>query len=335
MTNPATTQRKVDAMLRIEHAYWLIALFLAGAALLNLRDRRWSHAAFWAVLAVLMAAGTPILAAAKAHHALPAQLAGAGVIVLALLSPRMMRGHIVERGEHEREADALRFGHRLFGPALLIPLVTLLVALFGGYIAFHDWHLFASYRMTLTGLALACVIALIAALRVTRAPPSAGLAEGRRLLDTLGWAALLPLTLAALGGVFATTGVGTAVADVVRMLIPVQSALACVIAFGLGMVLFTVIMGNAFAAFPVLMAGVGIPLLINMHGADPAILGSLGMLAGYCGTLFTPMAANFNIVPVALLELPNQGDVIRAQWKTGAVLFVVNLALLYFLVFRF
>ncbi|TAM94524.1 MAG: DUF979 domain-containing protein [Rhodanobacteraceae bacterium] len=322
-------------MLKIEHAYWLIALFLAGAAWLNLRERRWSHAAFWSVLAALIAGGKLVLAAAAAHHRLPAQVAGIGVIALAVLSPRMVRGHLVERDQAAREADALRLGHRLFGPALLIPLVTLLVALLGGYFVVRGVPVFAKAQMTLTGLALACVVALIAALWVTRARPPAGLVEGRRLLDTLGWAALLPLTLAALGGVFAATGVGTAVADLVRMLIPVNSALACVIAFGLGMVLFTVIMGNAFAAFPVLMAGIGIPLLIRLHGANPAILGALGMVTGYCGTLFTPMAANFNIVPVALLELPNQNAVIRAQWKTGAALLIVNLALMYFLVFRF
>ena len=155
------------------------------------------------------------------------------------------------------------------------------------------------------------------------------------MLDTLGWAALLPLTLAALGGVFAATGVGTALADLVRMVIPVESALACVLAYGIGMVLFTVIMGNAFAAFPVLTAGIGLPLLIGMHGANPAILGAIGMVTGYCGTLFTPMAANYNIVPVALLDLPRQSAVIRAQWKTGAALLAVNLLLMYFLVFRF
>jgi uncharacterized membrane protein len=322
-------------MLRIEQAYWLIALFLAGAAILNLRDRRWSHATFWGVLAVLIGSGKFVLAAAAAHHRLPAQLAGAGVIALAVLAPRMTRGHLRERPAAEREADARKLRHRLFGPALLIPLVTLLVALFGDRAAFDGWHAFAAHRMTLTGLALACVVALVAALRVTRVGPASGLVEGRRLLDTLGWTALLPLTLAALGGVFAATGVGTAVADLVRMLIPVDSALACVVAFGLGMVLFTVVMGNAFAAFPVLMAGIGIPLLIHLHGANPAILGAMGMVTGYCGTLFTPMAANFNIVPVALLELPNQGDVIRAQWKTGALLLVVNLSLIYLLVFRF
>lgn len=267
-------------MLSIEHAYWLIALFLAGAAWLNLRQRRWSHAAFWAVLAALIAGGKFVLVADAAGHRLPAQLAGVGVIALAVLSPRMKRGQLVERDAAEREADALRLGHRLFGPAVLIPLVTLLVALFGGYIAIGHWRLFDPARMTLTGLALACVVALVAALRVTRARPAAGLSEGRRLLDTLGWAALLPLTLAALGGVFAATGVGGAVADLVRMAIPVDSALACVVAYGLGMVLFTVIMGNAFAAFPVLTAGVGLPLLIHLHGANPAILGALGMVTG-------------------------------------------------------
>ncbi|HEX5353995.1 MAG TPA: DUF979 family protein [Rhodanobacteraceae bacterium] len=322
-------------MLKIEHAYWLIALFLAGAAWLNLRQRRWSHAVFWGVLAALMAGGRFVLDASAAHHDLPAQLAGIGVISLAVLSPRMQRGNLVERETSAREVDARRLRHRLFGPAVLIPLVTLLVALFGGYLVIGGMHVFDPVQMTLIGLALACVVALVAALVVTHAKPAAGLAEGRRLLDTLGWAALLPLTLAALGGVFAATGVGTAVSDLVRMLIPVNSALACVLAYGLGMVLFTVIMGNAFAAFPVLTAGVGLPLLIHLHGANPAILGSIGMLTGYCGTLFTPMAANFNIVPVALLELPNQNDVIRAQWKTGAVLLIVNLALMYLLVFRF
>ncbi|MGH8212252.1 MAG: 5-oxoproline transporter, DUF979 family subunit, partial [Rhodanobacteraceae bacterium] len=287
-----------------------------------------------AVLAALFAGGDFVLAATRAHDQHPAQLAGIGVLALAVLAPRMTRGHITERTAGEREADALRLRHKLLAPALLIPLVTLLVALFGDRMAFGDVQLFAQKQMTLTGLAMACVVALIAALIVTRAKPSAGLIEGRRLLDTLGWAALLPLTLAALGGVFAATGVGGAIADLVRMAIPVQSALACIVAYGIGMVLFTVIMGNAFAAFPVLTAGIGLPLLIQMHGAHPAILGALGMVTGYCGTLFTPMAANFNIVPVALLELPNQYDVIRAQWKTGAALLVVNLLLMYLLVFR-
>jgi uncharacterized membrane protein len=57
------------------------------------------------------------------------------------------------------------------------------------------------------------------------------------------------------------------------------------------------------------------------------------MLTGYCGTLLTPMAANFNIVPVALLELRDDWAVIKAQAPTGVALFGVNVVLLYFLAF--
>jgi len=100
------------------------------------------------------------------------------------------------------------------------------------------------------------------------------------------------------------------------------------------MVLFTVIMGNAFAAFPVMMAGIGLPLLIQRHGADPASLGAIGMLTGYCGTLLTPMAANFNIVPAILLELKDQYGVIRMQAATAVVLLVFNIGLMAWVCFR-
>ena len=159
------------------------------------------------------------------------------------------------------------------------------------------------------------------------------LAEGRRLLDTIGWAALLPMLLATLGGVFSATGVGDAIARLTSLAIPPDSRLACVLAYGLGMVAFTFIMGNAFAAFPVMTLGVGLPFLVTLHHADPAIVGALGMLTGYCGTLMTPMAANFNIVPAALLELDDPHAVIRAQLPTALVLLATNLALMYSLAF--
>ena len=154
-----------------------------------------------------------------------------------------------------------------------------------------------------------------------------------RLLDTMGWTALLPLVLATLGGVFAASGVGEAVATLVAGVIPTDSRIACVLAYGLGMVLFTVIMGNAFAAFPVMTAGIGLPLLVQQHGAEPAILGAIGMLTGYCGTLLTPMAANFNLVPAALLELDDPNGVIRMQVATALPLMAVNLVLMAWLAF--
>jgi uncharacterized membrane protein len=76
-------------------------------------------------------------------------------------------------------------------------------------------------------------------------------------------------------------------------------------------------------------AAIGIPILIHADGGNPAVIGAVGMLAGFCGTLMTPMAANFNIVPAALLELKSQYAVIRAQVPTAIPLLIVNILILY------
>jgi uncharacterized membrane protein len=57
------------------------------------------------------------------------------------------------------------------------------------------------------------------------------------------------------------------------------------------------------------------------------------MLAGFCGTLVTPLAANFNIVPAALLELRDRNLVIRMQIPTAIILLLVNTVLMYTLAF--
>jgi uncharacterized membrane protein len=322
-------------MLRIEYGYWLIASFLLYTAWRNARGGCGYRAAFWALLGLLFAGGDAVLAAQKAGNALPSQLAGCAVIALALLAPRMRRqAHPETASATERLASALRLGHKLFVPALLIPLITLVVALFGEHLSIGGHALFAKPQMTLTGLMFACVIALLAAARVARAPLHQGLSEGRRLLDAIGWAALLPLLLAALGEVFTQSGVGAAIAALAQIILPEGNASLCLLVFALGMVLFTVIMGNAFAAFPVMMAGIGLPLLVHRYGANPAILGSMGMLCGYCGTLLTPMAADYNLVPAALLELRNPYGVIRAQAWSAAGIFVATFLVMWALVFR-
>ncbi len=318
-------------MLQLEWAYAALALLLLGATLIEWRARRWVHGAFWLLLALLLAGGHYVQTAlARGVHG-PAQAAGVGVLLLALLAPRMRRVDSGEAPPRLRQLRARVLGQRLFLPALLIPAVTLLAALFGSRLHIAGMPLLLPSQQALMGLALAALLALLAAWRLTRAPAGAVLHESTRLLDTLGWAALLPLVLAALGGVFEAAGVGRLLAAGVTAIIPVHSYAACVLAYGLGMVLFTVLMGNAFAAFPVLTAGVGLPLLVHLHGADPAVVGSLGMLCGYCGTLLTPMAANFNIVPVALLELRDSWSVIRAQWPTALPLLGFNLLALYLL----
>jgi uncharacterized membrane protein len=321
-------------VLRVEYAYWLAAAFFALTAALNLGGRRWIAAAFWSVLALTFAFGDVVLAAAKAGDHRPGQVAGVGVLLLAVLAPRMRRGHLPERADDERRASASVLGNRLFVPALLIPLVTVSLVLLVTYAPAAIAWLVDGPSPTLVALALACVIAGIAAVRVTGAPAATPVREGRRLLDSLGWAALLPQLLAGLGAVFTATGVGDNVATLIGAAIPTDSRLACVLAYGLGMVVFTMIMGNAFAAFPIMTAGIALPLLVQGHGADAAVVGAIGMVTGYCGTLLTPMAANFNIVPAALLELDDPNGVIRAQVGTALPLMAVNLMLMYWLAFR-
>jgi len=88
---------------------------------------------------------------------------------------------------------------------------------------------------------------------------------------------VLPTLLATLGAVFVDTGVGKAVAALVGYVIPTESWLACLLAFGLGMVAFTAIMGNAFAAFPVMMGGDRHAAADQPPRASPAALGAMGM----------------------------------------------------------
>jgi uncharacterized membrane protein len=184
-------------------------------------------------------------------------------------------------------------------------------------------------------LGLGAVLALGLAFSLTRARPVAAVDEGGRLLQLISWTLILPQMLAALGGIFAKAGVGEEVAKIVAVLLPVQHPLVAVVAYCAGMALFTIMMGNAFAAFPVMTIGVGIPFIVQAHDGNAALMGALGMLSGYCGTLLTPMAANFNIVPVRLLELKNDTAVIRAQAPFAAAIWFFNVVVMYLCVYRF
>lgn len=323
-------------MIALSYVWWLAALVLGAAAVIDLRARRWANALFWALIAIVFAAGDAILAADKAGNRLPTQLAGAAVVLMALLagSGLLKRAPAGDGDVTARTASAQRLGHQLFVPALMIPLVTTVLFLAAPYLVAGDWRLFPAGNATVPALALGCCIAVAFALSITRSRPAQALRESSRLLDQLGWAVVLPMLLAALGGVFEATGVGNAVAALIGQLIATDSRLACTIAYGVGMIVFTVIMGNGFAAFPVMTGGIGLPLLIRQHGADPAVVGALGMLTGYCGTLLTPMAANFNIVPAVLLELRDPYGVIRSQALTALLLAATNITLMYFLAFR-
>ncbi|WAT02635.1 DUF979 domain-containing protein [Rouxiella chamberiensis] len=280
---------------------------------------------FWGIYALTFLIGTQ----------LPHFVTGCMAILLAVIAGTGQLG----KGKHDasqpeikarREANAKRFGNKLFIPALLIPLVTLI-----GTLTLKYTPLVETKNVTLISLVLGTVVAFIVALVMLRDSPLKAIKAGGHTMDTVGWAAILPQMLAALGGLFALAGVGTVVADLVKDIIPMGSPLAICIAYTFGMALFTMIMGNGFAAFPVMTAGIGLPLIFHQLGGNPAIMGAIGMLSGFCGTLMTPMAANFNIVPAALLELKDKYGVIKAQAMTGILLLLVNTAFLYFFVFRF
>jgi uncharacterized membrane protein len=256
-----------------------------------------------------------------------------GVLVLALVAiagtGRLARSEPSTTTLAERSAFSERLGNRLFVPALIVPVTAVAGTLLYNYTPLSETGLFEARRETLILFGIGVLIALVAAMAWLRPPALAPIEEGRRLIDSIGWAAILPQMLAALGAVFALAGVGEIIGGAAGSAIPEGSVLVTVIVFALGMALFTMIMGNAFAAFPVMAAAIGIPLLVETYGGNPAVVGAVGMLAGFCGTLLTPMAANFNIVPAALLELKDQNAVIRQQVGTAIPLWACNVAIIY------
>jgi uncharacterized membrane protein len=317
-------------MITLQWAYSLAGLMFVAFALLSALDRtngkRFGNAGFWGLMAVSLLGGS--------------QLGdfGNGLLVLGLvgLAGFGLIGRSAPRttSDEERTAWSDRLGNRLFLPALIIPATALLGTLLYNYTPLGGLGLIEAKRETYIFLCLGVLLALGAIFAWLRPPALAPLQEGRRLIDAIGWAAVLPQMLAALGVVFAATGVGTVIGGLTTQIIPEGNVFAAVLVFGIGMALFTMIMGNAFAAFPVMAAAIGVPLLIQHHHGDPAVIGAIGMLAGFCGTLMTPMAANFNIVPAALLELNDRNGVIKAQIGTALPLLVVNILLIYFLAFR-
>ncbi|MNG77994.1 hypothetical protein D3C81_167640 [compost metagenome] len=266
-------------------------------------------------------------------------IVGVVVIVMALIAGfgGMRLGSYHQRTPQQREESAKRLGNRLFIPALAIPVVTVAGVLLFNNIPALQQAVFGSGNhatlITLFSMALGVVLGGIIAVRMTRETLSQPIQEARRLLDSVGWAFILPQILATLGLLFTAAGVGTAISHLTQEYLAVDNRFIAVAVYAIGMALLTMVMGNAFAAFPIVTAGIGIPILVLQHGGNPAVMAAIGMFSGYCGTLMTPMAANFNIVPAALLELLDKNAVIKAQVPTGALLLLVNVFLLYFLMF--
>jgi uncharacterized membrane protein len=303
-------------MIGLSFVYVVMGLIFAAYAGLSAARRRFGNAAFWGLVALSFFAGDRI------------GDFGNGLLVIALVAIAGLKG--VRKGVTESVGTGRARGNGLFLAALIVPAVTVL----GTWLFKQFPDLVDPRQVTLVALTLAVLIALAACFIWLRPAPSEPFREGLRLMDGVGWATVLPQMLASLGAVFALAGVGNVVGGLMGHAIPDGSLIAAVLAYAIGMALFTIVMGNAFAAFPVMAAAIGVPLLIRTYHGDPAIVAAIGMLAGFCGTLLTPMAANFNIVPAALLDLKDRYGVIRAQVGTAIPLLMVNIALLYFLAFR-
>ena len=316
-------------MIKLGFVYVLTGLMFASFAVLSVNDRanakRFGNAAFWGLASLSFLAGDRLGDLGN----------GLLVLGLALLAGlgQLGRGQPATTSPEDRRELSQRFGNGLFVPALMLPLVVALGVLFLKPVQFGGAPLMDPKQATLISLALAVIAGLTAALVLLRQPLLSPLQEGRRLADTVGWAALLPQFLAALGAVFALAGVGAQIGHLVTAYLPVETRLAAVAVYCLGMAAFTMLMGNAFAAFPVLTGGVAIPILVGHFGANPAVVASIGMLSGFCGTLMTPLAANFNLVPPALLEIPDRYAVIKTQIPTALLMLIVNTVLMYVLAF--
>jgi uncharacterized membrane protein len=221
--------------------------------------------------------------------------------------------------EEYREEKSNKIGNKIFFPAVSIGLIAFAIAQFtklGG----------------LVGLGIGSVASLVFTMVVTKENPKYIGYDGSRMLQEIGSTTILPQLLAALGAVFALAGVGKVISDIMGGIIPEGNILAGVTVYCLAMAIFTMIMGNAFAAFAVITAGIGVPFVFA-HGANPAIAGVLGLTAGYCGTLMTPMGANFNIVPAAIMDMKNKNGVILAQIPVALLLLVFHIVLMYFWAF--
>jgi uncharacterized membrane protein len=304
----------------------VFATFALGSARDESNPKRWGNTAFWSLLTVSLWFGDFL------------GDIGNGVLVLALVA--VAGTHLLGRGSKEsttveqRERFSECYGNRLFLPALIIPFTAFVGTLLFNYTPLKNGGLIDPKSVTLVLLGAGVIIALIACYVWLRPPALSAIDEGSRLANAIGWAMVLPQMLASLGVIFAAAGLGTTIGSLVSALIPQGSIFLAVVLYALGMVVFTMIMGNAFAAFPVMAAAIGVPILIHQDGGNPAVIGAVGMLAGFCGTLMTPMAANFNIVPAALLELKDQNGVIKAQIPTAIPLLIANILILYFGAFR-
>lgn len=302
----------------LEIFYALMGLLMIVIAIKSYKtidsNKKYGTALFWILMSIPFIFGTLI----------PANIIGLILILSSLLTltKQVVFAKYDMTSEEFGQKQSEKLGNKIFWPSLVLAFAAVAVAM--GLKAYGSSSQFA--------IGAGAVIALISAFMLTKAKVSTTVDDSARLLQQMGPASMLPQLLVALGALFTTAGVGEVISNIISGVVPADSRFFGVVAYVLGMAIFTMIMGNAFAAFAVITAGIGIPFVLA-QGANPAIVGALALTAGYCGTLLTPMAANFNIVPAALLEMRKQYDVIKYQAPVAIVLLVLHIFAMYFLAF--
>jgi uncharacterized membrane protein len=305
----------------LETVYVLTGVTLLIFALMTFADRtnprRLGSGLFWMTLGIIFVFG------GMAPHWLT------GLLVLFLVAldgfGQVRRGN-AETDTTEQAEHARRLGNRVFIPVLVIPIVTFAFAL-----VFRGFGMDVN-RGALIGLGFGGLAAMLACLKLTGGKARTLMNEGRRLNEAMGAVNILPQLLASLGVIFTAAGVGKVIAQGIQQVIPANNLFLLVLANCLGMALFTIIMGNSFAAFPVIASGVLVPLIVKPFGVNPAMAAIITLTAGSSGTLMTPMAANFNIVPAALLNMRDQYGVIKFQLPYALTMWSFHVLLLWLLI---
>lgn len=300
----------------LEVIYIIIGLITIYTGVKNARDKenpsRVGTAIFWCLLGVVLAFGRWI----------PALVNGLIIIVMTIpaILGKVKIGKTNAPTEEYSKTMFDKIGMKIFLPALSIGLCAILFAIFLPQLG------------ALVGIGCGIILSIILLMAFNgENKPSVFLQDSERLISQVGPLSMLPMLLASLGAIFTAAGVGEVVSSLVGKIIPAGNVNVGIIVFAIGMALFTMIMGNAFAAITVMTVGIGAPFVLA-YGADPTLVGMLALTSGYCGTLCTPMAANFNIVPVAMLDMKDRMGVIKNQVLPAVILLVFQIV--YMILFK-
>lgn len=293
----------------LEVVYIVMGLITIYTGVKNARDKenpsRVGTAVFWCALGIVLAFGRWI----------PAMIDGILVIVMTLpaIFGKVKIGKSEAPSEKSVDQRYNAIGMKIFAPALSIGVFAILFAIFLPDLG------------AIVGIGAGIIVSVILLMAFSKEnTPKVFLQDSERLLSTVGPLSMLPMLLASLGAVFTAAGVGEVISEIVGNVIPKGNVNVGIIVFAIGMALFTMIMGNAFAAITVMTVGIGAPFVLQ-YGADPVVIGMLALTCGYCGTLCTPMAANFNIVPIAMLDMKNRFGVIKNQIIPAIILLTVQI----------